>query len=176
MSVFAFRLLSPQRHTDCLLSLAQEKEHFHISNPTHRQNRKEPLALVTNQARGRVDLFNLQYQRRQTLLCWQMTKQQEKVEVERQRHGMSSSRAAQEIVVFAMFRCTFFPYCGTAVPGLKGTTRKRHLSHLPNKRKGNKERNLCVKGSDHVTVPRVTSACWLKFRVRSQLRMCIVLL
>ena len=29
MSVFAFRLLSPQRHTDCLLSLAQEKEHFH---------------------------------------------------------------------------------------------------------------------------------------------------
>ena len=31
MSVFAFRLLIPQRHTDCLLSLAQEKEHFHTS-------------------------------------------------------------------------------------------------------------------------------------------------
>ena len=27
--MFAFRLLSPQRHTDCLLSLAQETEHFH---------------------------------------------------------------------------------------------------------------------------------------------------
>ena len=27
--MFAFRLRSPQRHTDCLLSLAQEKEHFH---------------------------------------------------------------------------------------------------------------------------------------------------
>ena len=29
MSVFVFRLLSPQRHTDYSLSLAQEKEHFH---------------------------------------------------------------------------------------------------------------------------------------------------
>ena len=29
MSVFAFLLLIPQHHTDCLLSLAQEKEHFH---------------------------------------------------------------------------------------------------------------------------------------------------